>query len=487
MRLRTLVSGLFLGATLAYGGTAVAQTRVCTPAPQESVLEGVDTLTPAALEALTSADRTCIKPVYKIGTVNLEVCVPGKKNCIPCTPGAKYSLPTLGSDDVVTFTCPDQKPIAGKPSCLSQFDKHGTCLDDNLAGAFGLTERVDGYCTGANTHCYDATKAKPFATVDDLKAATDRLDNAGGKGVPLEKALADAKLSDLETFFVSLGGDNCKEDYARLKGMLTDVRNARDTRDTATKGLKECLDKVPAQEGKVPVGRELLKYTEAVPACPEQGAALKDKNDKYEKAVSDFKTAIDFLKEHGCNYKEPVQPVKQPIQVDAIAKAVYAFGNGASAVGVEVEVQVTSALDENGVVRLGGYANGGYNHRKADSKTTDDLGFAVQETEEAKTIDRLVGAGAVLKVRAVSKGYLDFDFKAGGAAKRTTLERTTTVAGKSNNVSKTDYDFVGEFATGVTTGYVSKGDKWSIRIGPEFRVDTQKDMGIMGVLGVYWK
>jgi len=150
-------------------------------------------------------------------------------------------------------------------------------------------------------------------------------------------------------------------------------------------------------------------------------------------------------------------------------------------------VQVTGALDENGVARLGGYANGGYAHRVANSKTTEDLGFATQVTEETRTIDRIVGAGAVLKVQAVPDDYLVFDFKGGGAAKRTALERTTTVAGKSNDVAKTSYDFVGEFGTAVTTGYSSEDGRWSLRAGPEFRVDTQKDMGAMGVLEFRWK
>lgn len=489
MKLRTLIAGLAASGALAVGGAAYAQSRVCAPTPRESVPVGTETLTPAALEAMIFTDGACVKPVFKIGTVNLEACVPGQKNCVPCTPGAKYPLPTLGSDDVVTFHCPDQKPVAGKSSCLSQFGKHGFCLDDNLAGAFGLTERVEGYCTGTNTHCYNATKAKPFVNVDDLKKVSDKVEGLTARVDKTEKAVRDAQLSDLESFALSLLGDQCKGDYNRLKGMLAGVKEAETARDAAAGGLKVCLEKVQPGDRAVPEGKKLIEYArqEKVSVCPAESAALIDKDEAYKTAFGNFKTAVDFVKDHGCNYKPPQLVKKQPVQFDLFAKGVYAFGNGAKAFGAEAELQVTGALDENGVARLGGYANTGYAHRIAHSETKDDLDFATQITTETRTIDRLVGAGAVLKVRAAPKDYLVVDFKAGGAAKKTTMERTTAIAEKSRSVFRTSYDFVGEVGVGVTTGYTGKSGRWSIRVGPEFRVDTQKDMGVMGVLGIYWK
>lgn len=116
-----------------------------------------------------SAGQT-IKPTYHLGTVGMEICLPGQKKCSPCIPGAKYELPTAGDDNIITFVCPDQKAAKkGVPACNTLYDNHGFCLDDTLAGAFGLSEKTtNGSCAGKNTACYNASTAKKFATDEDL-------------------------------------------------------------------------------------------------------------------------------------------------------------------------------------------------------------------------------------------------------------------------------------------------------------------------------
>ena len=488
MRLTTLVSGLFLGATLAYGGTAVAQSRVCAASESVQEITPTEVKTEAAHNHFTTLG---IRPKGKFG-----VCLDGK--CRPCLPGLeKYTIfDAMGNE--VYYNCPDQKAISGKPSCYSQFDNHGTCLSKDLAGAFGLTEKVDGYCTGSNTSCYNTKGVEAFATVADLKTVgntvravdkrvddvIERLDTAGGKEVTLERALAEVKLSDLETFAVSLHGDQCKEDYARLQGLVTDVRNARDARDTAANGLKECLDKVPAQEGKVPVGRELLAYANqgAVPACPDQSASLKDKNGKYEKTFDAFKTAVDFVKEHGCNYKAPAEPKKQGVQYTVLLGYAHDLGQGTNAPGFSAQLQVSADVLKD-ILWLGGYVNSGYSNASTNSRLEEDLGFATQLTEEARTVKRFFGAGGLLEVKALPNDYLNLDFMVGAAWKRDYLERTTTVAGKSNHVDDSENRIVGEFGLSVTSGYGKKDGICRWVIGPSIVVDTDGHYRAIGATG----
>lgn len=526
MRLRTVFSGLLLGATLAYSGIASAEgktsklysgSRVCAisnaPAPTESAPVGTPALTPEELKNILSNDGTCVKPQLKVGTVGMEVCVPGQKNCVPCTPGSTYTLPTStggkGDDDLITFVCPDQTPVAGKPSCASKFNGNGSCLDNNIGYyAFGLTEWVGGLCTGKYTACYNTAGVKPFATADSLAAAQKRIDevgqkvsevsekvadaaarlnNAGGKGVPLEKALADAQLLDVDKFFVSLGGENCKEDYARVQGLVTEARNTRDARDGAANDLTACLGKVPAQEGEIPAGRALLDYANqgVVPACPAESTTLKDKNVKYEEAVSALKSAVDFLKEHGCNYKAPVEK-KQGVEYTVLVGYAHDLGHGASAPAFQAELRVSADV-LRGILWLGGYLNGGFSSATMNSSATEDLGFAQQLTESEHNVKRFLGAGGLLEWKTLPGDYLNLDAMIGAAWKRDYLERTTTVAGKSNRVDAVENRVVGEFGLGITTGYGPEGGMWRWRIGPQAVVDTDGHYRVIGSTGFTFK
>jgi hypothetical protein len=459
MRFGTFVSGLFLGITLAYSGNALA------------------------------ADAPA-KETIRVGTVGFKVCK-GESDCVACTPGRDYILATTEGEEV-NVTCPDQTPVARKPSCASQFGGSGSCLDPFLASTFELTESVKGLCPGRDTACYNTADAKSFATADDLAAAKKRikevntrvdgvaarLDNAGGEGVPLERALADAQLPDLDRFFLGLGGENCKGDYERVQGLVSGVRTARDARDGAAKDLADCLGKVPAQGKEVPTGRALLDYANqgAVPACPAESSTLKDRNVKYEEAVAALKSAVDFLKEHGCNYK------KQGVEYTLLVGYAHDLGHGASASAFQAELRVSADV-LRGILWLGGYLNGGYSNATMDSRLVEDLGFAQQVTEASHNVRRFLGAGGFLEWKALPGDYLNVDAMIGAAWKRDYLDRTTTVAGKSNHVDSMENRVVGEFGLGVTTGAGSDTSVCRWVIGPQAVVDTDGHYRVMGLTG----
>ncbi|MFA6461296.1 MAG: hypothetical protein WCV90_03440 [Candidatus Woesearchaeota archaeon] len=235
MRIRTALSGLFLGATLMYSGSALAQqaanpyirsTEIASPseavdpnvvitadgpvsvtssarrtmAPEEfGALFGAEPTGAAAKAVLTAgADPLLtasefdsaieyhnggqtLKPIYTIGSVGMEICIPGKKGkCVPCVPGKDYTIATSangkGDDDLVTFVCPDQRAAkVGVPACNTLYEHHGVCLDNVLADAFRLTDSTSGRCSGKNTACYDASKAPKFATDEDLTRAVEAI------------------------------------------------------------------------------------------------------------------------------------------------------------------------------------------------------------------------------------------------------------------------------------------------------------------------
>ncbi len=148
--MRNTLGKLLLGATLLYSGFALANPTP-TPAPTA--------------------------PTFKVaGRVGLEVCLPGKKDCLPCTPGATYDVTTITGERVNVY-CPSQKPAKkGVPSCASQYSGNGACLNDSLARAFNLSDGArNGSCAGKNTACYDASKAQSFATLADVLAAEERI------------------------------------------------------------------------------------------------------------------------------------------------------------------------------------------------------------------------------------------------------------------------------------------------------------------------
>ncbi len=349
---------------------------------------------------------------------------------------------------------PKKKKFVPKGDCTKLFDGNGRCMSEAEAEMGGYSRLSIGYCPGKDV-CYDTTKsvaeeekvkeqqpaAPPEQPVvnDDFVQAVYQMQCADEKA-ELDR-LVDAKVAAEEK---CKGAETELSDYivsvlppAPAEGEKVTVPEAQ--KYTSTQALKEALK---ANDSRVD-----SKKVHSLEA------AIRKECGEVEKAVARVNDYAAFVKEHGCNYKEPVKVDNFDVTIYA-GPSVDTDGNFGGVAGAEV-------LYHLGWIKLGGYADGTLQNQSESESHTNDLGIATEDVKTESELARYVGGGAAASL-PLGTERVELQARLGGAWMRSSAEKTITRLGESGELTSSEHKLAGEAYTGLR---INPYDQWVIDLG----------------------
>ncbi len=392
------------------------------------------------------------------------------ENCPTCPPNVQVNAQNVAPVADAQKPKETQKPTVKegkKGPCTEEFGGYGRCLSKVEAKQGGYTALVRGFCPGKDV-CYDTT---PKLVVEEKKVEPSQLE----KTVVQQEQPAPEINLDFSRPFSEMYCDAENEKRADLlikynwskADCETAKKNLSNYTANTVPALKEETAK-PATESKTPAESQAALTDGPAPSLPTETAG---ENAAETKEVFNAETAkaldsevdrlcgeaiinrvnlenyIGFVKEHGCNYKEPEAPkAEREMEVNVAGRGTYD-----GALGAELDVALLLPVGDKG--HIGIYGNGtipGTGVDTAKDNSEKDLGGFVQK--ESRTVDsaRLAGLGAQAGYDFASwfRGYV----RGGAALTEEKVERTIDILGDMKNISGENKPVRLEGALGIQLG-----------------------------------
>ena len=335
-----------------------------------------------------------------------------------------------------TTPAPKKKKFVPKGDCTTLFDGNGRCMSENEAKLGGYSRLSIGYCPGKDV-CYDTTKpvAEEKKVVEEQPVVQPAVNDDFVQAV-YQMQCADEKteLDRLLDAKVAAEG-KCKEAENELSDYIVSVlppASADEKEVAASEALKYNSTQALKEALKANDSRVDSKKVHSLEA------AIRKECGEVGKAVARVNEYTAFVKEHGCNYKEPVKVDNFDVTIYA-GPSVDTDGNFGGVTGAEV-------LYHLGGIKLGGYADATLQNQSETESRTNDLGIATEDVKTESELSRYLGGGATASLSLTD--WMELQARLGGAWMRSSAEKTITRLGETGTLSSSEHKLAGEAYSG---------------------------------------